>query len=238
MKKILIIEDASAIRMPLVDDFKFEGYQVDSAATGTEGLEKAMNLDLDIIILDLMLPGLDGLEICKELRRRDIGTPIIMLTAKSQPFDKVLGLELGADDYVTKPFSMFELRARVKALLRRSEMRNHQTAAAPIQLGPFELDSSKCLFTKNYEQVELTTLEFAIMKLLMQHAGHVLKRDDILNSVWGEEVYVTPRTVDTHIANLRKKIEDDQEKSHWITGIRGVGYKFKLDGSSSNLDQT
>jgi len=238
MKKILIIEDASAIRMPLVDDFKFEGYQVDSAATGTEGLEKAMNLDLDIIILDLMLPGLDGLEICKELRRRDIGTPIIILTAKSQQFDKVLGLELGADDYITKPFSMFELRARVKALLRRSEIRNHQTAAATIQLGPFELDPSKYLFTKNKEQVELTTLEFALMKLLMQHAGHVLKRDDILSSVWGEEVYVTPRTVDTHIANLRKKIEDDPEKSHWITGIRGVGYKFNSEESSQNLHQT
>ena len=238
MKRILIIEDAPAIRMALEDDFKFEGYQVDSAATGPEGLEKAMDLDLDIILLDLMLPGLDGLDICKELRRRDIGTPIIMLTAKSQQFDKVLGLELGADDYVTKPFSPFELHARVKALLRRSEIRNHQTAAATIQLGPFELDPSKYLFTKNKEQVELTTLEFALMKLLMQHAGHVLKRDDILSSVWGEEVYVTPRTVDTHIANLRKKIEDDPEKSHWITGIRGVGYKFNSEESSQNLNQT
>ena len=238
MKRILIIEDAPAIRMALEDDFKFEGYQVDSAATGPEGLEKAMDLDLDIILLDLMLPGLDGLDICKELRRRDIGTPIIMLTAKSQQFDKVIGLELGADDYVTKPFSPFELHARVKALLRRSEIRNHQTAAATIQLGPFELDPSKYLFTKNKEQVELTTLEFALMKLLMQHAGHVLKRDDILSSVWGEEVYVTPRTVDTHIANLRKKIEDDPEKSHWITGIRGVGYKFNSEESSQNLNQT
>jgi len=238
MKRILIIEDASAIRMALEDDFKFEGYKVDSAATGTEGLEKALNLDLDIIILDLMLPGLNGLEICKELRRRDIGTPIIILTAKSQQIDKVLGLELGADDYVTKPFSPFELRARVKALLRRSEIRNHQTAAATIQFGPFELDPSKYLFTKNSEPVQLTTIEFALMKLLMQHAGHVLKRDDILNSVWGEEVYVTPRTVDTHIANLRKKIEDDPEQSHWITGIRGVGYKFNSDESSLNLNQT
>ena len=238
MKRILIIEDASAIRMALEDDFKFEGYKVDSAATGTEGLEKALDLDLDIIILDLMLPGLNGLEICKELRRRDIGTPIIMLTAKSQQIDKVLGLELGADDYVTKPFSPFELRARVKALLRRSEIRNHQTAAATIQFGPFELDPSKYLFTKNSEPVQLTTIEFALMKLLMQHAGHVLKRDDILNSVWGEEVYVTPRTVDTHIANLRKKIEDDPEQSHWITGIRGVGYKFNSDKSSLNLHQT
>jgi len=238
MKRILIIEDARNIRMALEDDFKFEGYQVISAATGPEGLEKALDLNLDIIILDLMLPGLDGLEICKELRRRDIGTPIIMLTAKSQEFDKVLGLELGADDYVTKPFSPFELHARVKALLRRAEIRNHQASATIIKLGPFELDPSKYLLTKNSEPVQLTTIEFALMKLLMQHAGHVLKRDDILNSIWGKEVYVTPRTVDTHIANLRKKIEDDPEQSNWITGIRGAGYKFNTYESSPHLDQT
>jgi len=224
MKKILIIEDARNIRMALEDDFKFEGYQVDSAATGPEGLEKALDLDLDIIILDLMLPELNGLEICKELRRRNIGTPIIMLTAKSQEFEKVLGLELGADDYITKPFSPFELHARVKALLRRSEIRNQQTATTTIKISPFELDPSKYLFTKNGEPIQLTTIEFALMKMLMQHAGHVIKRDDILRSVWGEEVYVTPRTVDTHIANLRKKIEDDPEQ--WISGIRGAGYKF------------
>jgi DNA-binding response OmpR family regulator len=238
MRRILIIEDAPAIRMALEDDFKFEGYQIDTASTGPEGLEKALDLNLDIIILDLMLPELNGLEICKELRRRNIGTPIIMLTAKSQEFDKVLGLELGADDYMTKPFSPFELQARVKALLRRSEIRNHQTATTTIQLGPFELNPSTYLFTKNNEPVQLTTLEFALVKLLMQHAGHVLKRDDILRSIWGEEVYVTPRTVDTHIANLRKKIENDPEQSHWIIGVRGVGYKFASDESSQNLHQS
>jgi two-component system alkaline phosphatase synthesis response regulator PhoP len=226
MKRILIIEDARNIRMALEDDFKFEGYQVDTAATGPEGLEKALDLNLDIIILDLMLPELNGLEICKELRHRNIGTPIIMLTARSQEFDKVLGLELGADDYITKPFSPFELQARVKALLRRSEIRDQQSAAATLRFDPFELDPSKYTFTKNNVPVQLTTIEFSLMKLLMQHAGHVIKRDDILRSVWGEEVYVTPRTVDTHIANLRKKIEDDPEKSHWIAGIRGAGYKF------------
>ena len=226
MKRILIIEDARTIRMALEDDFKFEGYHVETAATGPEGLEKAMNLNLDIIILDLMLPELSGLEICKELRRRNIGTPIIMLTAKSQEFDKVLGLELGADDYVTKPFSPIELHARVKALLRRSEIRDHQNAEAIIKLGPFELDPLKYLFTKNNNPVQLTTIEFELMKLLMQSAGHVLKREEILRRVWGEEVYVTPRTVDTHIANLRRKIENDPEQSQWITGIRGAGYKF------------
>jgi len=212
--------------MALEDDLKFEGYQVIIAATGPEGLEKALDLNLDIILLDLMLPELNGLEICKELRRRNIGTPIIMLTARSQEFDKVLGLELGADDYITKPFSPFELQARIKALLRRSEIRNQQTAAATIRFDPFELDPSKYTLKKNNEPVQLTTIEFSLMKLLMQHAGHVLKRDDILRSVWGEQVYVIPRTVDTHIANLRKKIEDEQEQSHWITGIRGAGYKF------------
>ena len=238
MKKILLIEDARSIRMALEDDFRFEGYQVESAATGPEGLEKAMDLDLDIIILDLMLPGLDGLEICKELRRRDIGTPIIMLTAKSQEFDKVLGLELGADDYITKPFSPFELRARVKALLRRSEIRDRQPSTATIRLGPFVLIPVIYLVTKDSQPVQLTTIEFALLKLLMQHAGQVLKRDHILNVVWGDEVFVTPRTVDTHIANLRRKIGDEAEQSHWITGIRGVGYRFNPYGSLPDFNET
>jgi two-component system alkaline phosphatase synthesis response regulator PhoP len=238
MKRILIIEDARNIRMALEDDFKFEGYKVETASTGLEGLEKALDLDLDIILLDLMLPELDGVEICKELRRRNIGTPIIMLTAKSQEFDKVLGLELGADDYITKPFSTFELHARVKALLRRSEIRDQQTAAASIHIGPFELDPAKYEFTKNGKPVQLTTIEFDLLKMLMQHAGHVFKRDDILSSIWGEKVYVTSRTVDTHIANLRRKIEDDPGHSHWIAGIRGVGYKFNTHGSSPDLNRT
>lgn len=238
MKRILIIEDARNIRMALEDDFKFEGYMVETASTGSEGLEKALDLDLDIILLDLMLPELDGVEICKELRRRNIGTPIIMLTAKSQEFDKVLGLELGADDYITKPFSTFELHARVKALLRRSEIRDKQNTAETIQIGPFELDPAKYEFTKNGKPVQLTTIEFDLLKMLMQHAGHVLKRDDILSSIWGEEVYVTSRTVDTHIANLRRKIEDNQDQSHWITGIRGVGYRFNTQDSSLGLHQT
>lgn len=237
-KKILIIEDARNIRMALEDDLKFEGYRVESAFTGPEGLEKALDLELDIIILDLMLPELDGLEICKELRRRNIGTPIIMLTARSQEFDKVLGLELGADDYITKPFSTFELHARIKALLRRSEIRDQQTKATTIKVGPFELDPSKYEFTKNGNAVQLTTIEFSLLKMLMQHAGQVIRRDDILRNIWGNEVYITSRTVDTHIANLRRKIEDEPDQSHWITGIRGVGYKFNTYGSSPGLNQT
>jgi two-component system alkaline phosphatase synthesis response regulator PhoP len=226
MKKILIIEDSSAIRMAMEDDFRFEGYEVDSAATGPEGYEKALRMEHDVIILDLMLPGMDGLDICKELRRKDIGTPIIMLTARSQEFDKVLGLELGADDYLTKPFSPHELRARVRALLRRSEIRNQQSVSSVMTIGPFELDPVKYTCSKGGQPMVLTGIEFSLMKLLMQHAAEVLKREDILKEIWGDKVFVTIRTVDTHIANLRKKVEEDAEAPRWIIGIRGVGYKF------------
>lgn len=226
MKRILIIEDCTAIRMALEDDFKFEGYQVDSASTGTKGMEMAMEMNHDVIILDLMLPEIDGLEICKELRRHDIGTPIIMLTAKSQEFDKVLGLELGADDYLTKPFSPYELRARVKALLRRSEIKNSQNSYAIISIGPIELDPVKFTCQREGRPVVLTAIEFSLLKLLMQHPGVVYKREDILRIIWGDKVYVTPRTVDTHVANLRKKVEADPESPQWIIGIRGVGYKY------------
>jgi len=229
MKRILIIEDAPAIRMALEDEFKFEGYQVESAATGTEGLEKAMDMNNDIILLDLMLPDMDGLDICKELRRHNIGTPIIMLTAKSMEFDKVLGLELVADDYVTKPFSSLELRARVQALLRRSEVKTQQKHCIPVTIGPFDLDPVNYVCNRSGVPLPLTSIEFSLMKLLMQHAGQVIKREEILRMIWGEKVYVTTRTVDAHIANLRKKAEEEPEQPRWIIGIRGVGYKFNKD---------
>ncbi len=229
MKRILIIEDAPAIRMALEDEFKFEGYHVDSAATGPEGLEKAMEMNHDIILLDLMLPGMDGLDICKELRRHNIGTPIIMLTAKSMEFDKVLGLELGADDYVTKPFSPLELRARVKAVLRRSEVKTQQKNSIPLSIGPFDMDPVNHLCSRKGVPLPLTSIEFSLMKLLMQNAGKVMEREDILRIIWGDKVYVTTRTVDAHIANLRKKVEDEPDQPRWIIGIRGVGYKFNKD---------
>jgi len=240
MGKVLLIEDDVQIQELVRCNLEKEGLTVVTASDGNRGLDLAGREKPDLIILDLTHPAMDSYDVCKMLRaQKDTSAiPIIILSARDDVADKVIGLELGADDYVTKPFSPFELRARVKALLRRSEIRNHQTAAATIQFGPFELDPSKYLFTKNSEPIQLTTIEFALMKLLMQHAGHVLKRDDILSSVWGEEVYVTPRTVDTHIANLRKKIEDDPEQSHWITGIRGAGYKFSSYESSPNLNPT
>ncbi|MFC2096733.1 response regulator transcription factor [Bacteroidota bacterium] len=226
MQKILIIEDDPDIRMALIDDFEQEGYEVDIAETGTKGLEKGENLDYDVILLDLMLPGISGIEICKELRRRGVGTPIIIVTAKSQDIDKVVGLEVGADDYVTKPFSLHELQARVKAVLRRSGNISFQNVKSVLTSGPFVLDAGKNILTIDGNPVRLTTIEFELFRYLMENNQKVLPRDVILDEVWGKEIYVTPRTVDTHIANLRKKIGDDQANSRWIIGIRGIGYKF------------
>ena len=229
MQKILIVEDDPDIRMAMIDDFEEEGYEVDVAEDGFQGLEKGQDLDYDIILLDLMLPGINGIEICKELRRKDIGTPIIMITAKSQEIDKVVGLEVGADDYVTKPFSLHELQARVKAVLRRPRDIKAPENPAVIKAGPFVLDTGKNRLTKDGEEIHLTSIEFTLLSYMMENMLQTLPRDQILDEVWGKEIYVTPRTVDTHIANLRRKIGDDQVKSRWILGIRGVGYKFVGD---------
>ncbi len=226
MKKILLVEDDPAIRRALLDDFKHEGYTVDYATNGEDGLEMGQNLDYDIILLDLMLPGIDGLDICKELRRKDIGTPIIMLTAKSQEWDKVIGLELGADDYVTKPFSPHELRARVKAVLRRSKGDQKKQAGHTYNSGPFKLNTLKHDFLINDDPHELTHIEFGLMELFLSRPGEVLKRDEILDFVWGKNVLVTPRTVDTHVGNLRRKIGDDPLDPKWIFSVRNSGYKW------------
>ena len=226
MKKILLVEDDPAIRRALLDDFRHEGYDVDYAGNGEDGLKMGQNLDYDIILLDLMLPGIDGLDICKELRRKDIGTPIIMVTAKSQDWDKVIGLELGADDYVTKPFSPFELRARVKAVLRRTNSSEKKKADHPLESGPFALHPLKHECTISGKPITLTHIEFSLMQLLLTRPGEVLNRDEILDYVWGKDVMVTRRTVDTHIGNLRRKIGDDPENPNWIFSVRNMGYKW------------
>lgn len=226
MKKILLVEDDPAIRRALLDDFKHEGYEVDYAVNGEDGLKMGLNPDYDIILLDLMLPGIDGLDICKELKRKEIDTPIIMVTAKSQDWDKVIGLELGADDYVTKPFSPFELRARVKAVLRRSGNEPRKNLNKIYQSGPFSLNPIKHECLLNGEEIMLTQIEFNLMELLLKRPGEVLKRDEILDFVWGEDVMVTPRTVDTHIGNLRRKIGDDPDNPKWIFSVRNMGYKW------------
>lgn len=224
MNKILIIEDDKAIRMSLEEDLVTEGYQVDFAFNGPTGLEEAMKRGHDLILLDLMLPGMDGLEICKELRRQNIKTPIIMLTAKSQDFDKVIGLELGADDYITKPFHSHELRARIKAVLRRTKDQGNITNDH-IKIDNFEIDRSKYLLKLRGKEIPLTQIEFDLLALLMENPGVVMKRDHILNEIWGDEVFVTPRTIDAHIAKMRRKFPSREDQDR-IACLRGVGYKF------------
>jgi DNA-binding response OmpR family regulator len=224
-KKILIIEDDPGILLSLKDEFESEGYTVSTAEDGEKGLEIAKKQKPDLIILDIMLPVLDGYEVCKRLRMEGDTTPIIMLTVKDKEIDRVLGLELGADDYVTKPFSLRELMARVKAVLRRTEER--AKGLATYSFAQIELDFRKYEAKKKGKKLELTPLEFQMLKLFIQKKEQVLSRDDFLDKIWGEDnTYVSFRTVDSHIANIRKKIEDDPSKPKHIISIRGVGYKF------------
>lgn len=224
MEKILIIEDEESILMALEDNLRLEGYDVSSAKDGELGLSMAEEQGYDIIILDIMLPKMDGFEICKQLRQEGITTPILMLTAKGQEIDKILGLELGADDYVTKPYSPRELLARVKALLRRAKQTEQEIGL--YIFGDVEIDFIKYEARKKGKAIYLTALEFDLLHFLIKFKGQVKSRDSILDEVWGAEVYVHPRTVDKHIADLRKKIEDDPPNPKYIIGIRSVGYKF------------
>jgi DNA-binding response OmpR family regulator len=224
MEKILIVEDEESILMGLEDNFKLEGYEVAGATDGLQGLSMAKERQYDLIILDIMLPKMDGYEVCKQLRQVGMKVPILMLTAKSQEIDKVLGLELGADDYVTKPFSPRELLARVKALLRRSRMMQEETEV--YCFADVEIDFKKRQAVKKGESVHLTALEFSLMHFLIKHQDRVLDRTTILDEVWGRDVFVLPKTVDTHIGHLRKKLEDDPANPKHIIGVRGTGYRF------------
>jgi len=224
-KKILILEDDPGILLSLKDELESEGYIVFEAEDGGKGLALIKEKKPDLIILDIMLPVFDGYEICKRLRMEGDTTPIIMLTVKDKEIDKVLGLELGADDYVTKPFSLREVLARVKAILRRAEERTKDLDN--YSFGQIELDFKKYEAKKKDKRLDLTPLEFHMLKLLIQKKGEVLSRDDFLDKIWGEDnMCVSFRTVDSHIANIRKKIEDDPSNPKHITSVRGVGYKF------------
>ena len=226
MKKILIIEDEQLIRMALEDDFRIEGYDVDCAGDGLTGYEKAKNPDIDLIILDIMLPEMNGLDVCRKLRMQGIKTPIIMLTAKGQEIDRVVGLEMGADDYVTKPFSPRELQARVKAVLRRMENVSKDSAVNEFNIRGLKVDFLQYECYKHGKLINLTKNEFGLLKYLIKNRDRVIDRDELLDEVWGVDVIVAPRTVDTHMANLRKKIEDDPSDPQLIISVRGVGYKI------------
>jgi two-component system alkaline phosphatase synthesis response regulator PhoP len=225
MSKILIVEDQEDLLKGLEINLSKEGYQVLKATRGDVAVGLALKENPDLIILDVMLPGLNGLDVCRELRQKGSETPIIMLTAKSEEIDRVLGLEIGADDYVTKPFSLRELLARIRARLRR------QPASAPATLskyrfGQVELDFEKLRATRRGQPLELTPREYDILRLLIRCRGEVVTRDRKLNEVWGYEAYPTTRTVDTHILKLRQKVEDDPANPQYILTIYGGGYKF------------
>jgi len=223
MTQILIVEDDPAMSVALRDGFEFEKYSVEMAADGEEGLRLATRGDHDLIILDVMLPKKSGLDVCKELRRNGSQTPIIMLTARGQEIDKIVGLKLGADDYVTKPFSFMELLARVEAVLRRT---SRTTAGDEYAFGDVTLDFRTYQATKAALPIELTPREFRILRFFIDHVDEVVTRESLLNHVWGYDSSAFTRTVDTHMARLRQKIENvPGEPRHLIT-VHRVGYKF------------
>jgi two-component system alkaline phosphatase synthesis response regulator PhoP len=225
-KTILVVEDEPGIRLSIKDELESEGFTVHEAENGEKGLEMVQRVLPDLIILDIMMPVLSGTEVCKRLRMSGDTTPIIMLTVKDKEIDKVLGLELGADDYMTKPFSLREFMARVKALLRRMEERSKEVHRARI--GDVELDFKKFEAHKNDEVLEFTPLEYQLLQCLVRERGTVLSRNEILDRIWGEDnVVVTPRTIDSHIANIRKKIEKDPANPQLILSIHGIGYKLE-----------
>jgi two-component system alkaline phosphatase synthesis response regulator PhoP len=224
MSRILIIEDEESILMALEDDLSLEGHTVTGEVDGVRGFERASADGFDLIILDIMLPGMDGFDICRRLRGAGDQTPILVLTAKGQEVDKVLGLELGADDYVTKPFSRRELLARVKALLRRAELSTQPPDE--FRFADVAVDFTGYEVRKDGRAVELTAKEFDLLRLLIAHRGKVLRRDTILEEVWGDDSDVFPRAIDTHIGHLRQKLEEEPSQPKYIVNVRGVGYKF------------
>ncbi len=226
MTRILVVEDEPAIALGLEDDLKLEGYEVETVVDGATALVRAREGRFDLILLDVMLPEKDGFTVCRELRTGGVRTPIIMLTAKGQEIDRVVGLELGADDYVTKPFSPRELVARIKAVLRRAA--EPPPPVQTYQFGDVTVDFRKFEAARKGRKIPLTALEFKLLRAFLQHPGQVLTRDQLLDAAWGSEVYLTDRIVDVHINNLRKKIEAKPSKPRFLISVRGIGYRFDV----------
>ncbi|MFN2513806.1 MAG: response regulator transcription factor [Pyrinomonadaceae bacterium] len=225
IERILLIEDESGLVMTLTDRLSSEGYFVESAGDGEAGLARATAASFDLIILDVMLPGRGGLEVCRDLRKLGVMTPIIMLTARGQLTDKIVGLKLGADDYVTKPFEMAELLARVEAQLRRAGGSGMASTEAFL-FGDVRVDFRRAEAYRGDEVIELSAKEFKLLRYLIQHRGAALSRDELLNEVWGYDASVSTRTVDVHVAWLRQKLEPNQRHPQFILTIHGLGYKF------------
>jgi DNA-binding response OmpR family regulator len=231
MQRILIIEDETPMRTALADVLDGEGYRALTAADGEVGLQRALEEKPDLILLDIMMPKLDGFEVCAELRRLGHATPVLMLTAKGQVEDRVTGLDAGADDYLVKPFSTEELLARVRALLRRTQ----RQAKAPLKLkvGDVEVDLARQTATRGRKPVHLTAKEFAMLRLMAETPGEPVSRERFLDLVWGCTAFPTTRTVDNHVASLRHKIEKNPDAPRWLKTVHGVGYKLELPASDA-----
>jgi DNA-binding response OmpR family regulator len=220
--RILIVEDEPDIALGLELDLRDEGYDVEVVGDGHEAVRRGKEPGWDLILLDVMLPAKDGFDVCRDLRRAKVRTPILMLTARSQEAEKILGLDLGADDYVTKPFSPRELRARIRALLRRGV----ESETTIHRFGDCEADLERTQLRRAGEPVDLTAIEWKILCCFLQNRGRVLARDRVMEAVWGRGVALTDRVVDTHIVKLRRKIGDDPTEPRYIVSVRGLGYRF------------
>jgi DNA-binding response OmpR family regulator len=231
--RILVVEDDTHIRTGLMDALESEGYQAVAAADGKQALALAGQHNFDLMLLDIMMPGISGYEVCREIRRKDVRTPIIMVTAKGEEVDKVVGLELGADDYITKPFGVRELLARVAAVLRRSRARATPVAddlPEELVFGAARIQRRAFTGARGRHTFELTVREIRLVECLARHPGEVLSREQLLNEVWGVEYYGTTRTLDQHIAQLRKKVEADPAEPRHILTVHGVGYRYQPIG--------
>jgi two-component system alkaline phosphatase synthesis response regulator PhoP len=222
-RRILLVEDDAGLRLTLTHRLAGEGYEVEGASDGEEGLRRATDAGFDLIILDVMLPRMSGFDVCRELRRSALATPILILTARTQVVDRVVGLKLGADDYLTKPFEMAELLARVEARLRRPP----RDGATPVyHFGSVEVDLRATEVRREGRRVDLSAKEFGLLRYFVTHRGATLGRDELLDGVWGRDATPTPRTVDVHVAWLRRKLEDDARRPRYFVTVHGFGYKF------------
>jgi DNA-binding response OmpR family regulator len=223
MTKILVVEDEPGIALGLEDDLREEGYEVELAGNGTDASRRARTKEFDLILLDVMLPGKDGFDVCRDIRRAGLKTPIILLTAKAQEAEKIMGLDLGADDYVTKPFSPRELRARIRAVLRRKEP---QESVEIYRFDDLEVDSGRGELRRAGRAVEITATEFKLLTTFVRNRGRLLTRDKLLDEAWGRDKSVTDRVVDNHIVSLRRKIEREPAEPRYLVSVRGLGYRF------------
>jgi DNA-binding response OmpR family regulator len=223
MSRILVVEDEPAIAIGLRDDLELEGYRVDVAEDGVIAIEAASRAAYDLVLLDVMLPKKDGFSVCRELRASGVRTPIILLTARGEEADKIRGLNLGADDYITKPFSPLELNARIQAVLRRT------APAAPVRrFGDLTVDFARCEVARAGARIDLTAQEFKLLRAFLDHAGEVLSLDRLLGLVWGPSVFLSDRVIYTHVNNLRGKIEAEPSRPRHIVSLRGLGYRFDV----------